>query len=355
MEKDFLRIKVYEAFFESAPQFALQIYIILTSGRYDWIQICTITTSLISVISTSVNVYLKMPLAYGKNQHVDWRNIIFVLPAISIIVPSRMLAMALISSMLKPWGIIALSGIYVISLLWHLMALKKKSLEDDLMGIYCSFFSSCIVKSIRSWFLVTTCLAPITGMISILSAILVAIYSPWTYYGTILLTFLHENDSIFICTPHSNMSEQLLPTCFEDLDASIIRCPSNFQSCNHCSTNLCSNIGTNVTVKTYCKSQKTEIAYTPSIEKILIILVILLFLSMILTLWLKWYLNPKNRLWITIRFPFIKEVWEPSVTNFHYAARLGNLRKLRGYHRKYLELPSPCGKFCCKQYFNMKL
>ena len=114
MEKDFLRIKVYEAFFESAPQFALQIYIILTSGRYAWIQICTITTSLISVISTSVNVYLKMPLAYGKNQHVDWRNIIFVLPAISFVVPSRMLAVALISSMLKPWGIVALFGIYVI-------------------------------------------------------------------------------------------------------------------------------------------------------------------------------------------------------------------------------------------------
>ena len=235
------------------------------------------------------------------------------------------------------------------------MALKKKSLEDDLMGIYCSFFSSCIVKSIRSWFLVTTCLAPITGMICILSAILVAIYSQWTT----LLNFLHENDSIFICTPHGNMSEQLLP-CFEELKSNIIRCPSDFQSCSHCdcsycSTNLCSNIGTNVTVKTYCQSKKTEIAYTPSIEKILIILVILLFLSMILTLWLKWYLNPKNRLWITIRFPLIKEVWEPSVTNFHYAARLGNLRKLKGYHRKYLELPSPCGKLCCKQYFNMKL
>ena len=169
-----------------------------------------------------------------------------------------------------------------------------------------------------------------------------------------LLNFLHKNDSIFICTPHGNMSEHLLP-CFREKKSSIIRCPGEFHSCSPCSTSLCSNIGTNVTVKTYCKFTKNEISYVPEIKKILIVLVILLFLSMILTLWLKWYLNPKNRLWITIRFPMMREVLEPSVTNFHYAARLGNLRKLRGYHRKYLELPTPCGKFQTKfRYQNHK-
>ena len=169
-----------------------------------------------------------------------------------------------------------------------------------------------------------------------------------------LLNFLHKNDSIFICTPYGNMSERLFP-CFRELNSSILRCPGDFHSCFSCSTNLCSNIETNanVTVKTYCEFIKNEIAYVPSIPIIVIVLVILLFLSMILTLWLKWYLNPKNRLWITIRFPVINEVLEPSVANFHYAARHGNLRKLKGYHRKYLELPSPCGKLQTK--FNIML
>ena len=115
-------------------------------------------------------------------------------------------------------------------------------------------------------------------------------------------------------------------------------------SCDTCYNKLLPfDIDSNVVLKSYCDFPKNEIAFIPSIHIIFTTLMVFLLLSMILTLYLKKYLDPLHRLWISFYCPFINMVWEPAEQFFHRAAMNGELNLLKNLPPEYLELQTDEG------------
>ena len=334
--REYLRTKIYEAFFESAPQFTLQLYIILSTGYFEKSQIFSIATSFITVINTSINIYLKMPLASGEFQHEDWRNLIFVSLPMTMVALPRLIVLAFVASLLKAWIFLIMVGTYVISLLMHSVAFEKRYLEDLLFGIYCPFFSSCIIQSLMGPFLVTSTIFPIMSMVVAVLLLWIGMYNEWD----ILINILIDHNPIWVCFPYDENTE--IGDCFTNLNSSIIRCFN--ETCNSCHQGLFPGF-LNEDLKTYCKNSANDVpTYIPQLQNVFGIFIFLLFLSLISTVFLRWYVQPLNRLWLSLKLPFINKIWEPSMQEFHLIAKDGYLKLLKRYPTYCLELPSENGE-----------
>ena len=125
-----------------------------------------------------------MPFPNGEMQYEDSQNWIFVLPAMLVSIPPRLLSLVLIASIFKPWIILWMLIVGIMSLVFHRFAesaeysilgtYQRKKVHTSkanfnlklflLKGVYCSFFSSCIIKSKKGRFLQTTAFFPIFFM-----------------------------------------------------------------------------------------------------------------------------------------------------------------------------------------------
>jgi hypothetical protein len=163
----FLQTKIFEAYGESAPQFCLQLAIVLQVGYIQPHQIATVITSFISVTWAASNVYSKMPSKYFEIPHQDWKNLLYIFPAMFFSICPRLLCLSLFIAYARAWTLIAI----VLAFLAEL-ALLRKYLKDDqgnsLMGMFTSWFAPCIVKDHYSkFFFKTSLLSTATHIVAI--------------------------------------------------------------------------------------------------------------------------------------------------------------------------------------------
>ena len=95
-----------EAFAESAPQFIMQLslevkksgqyfksYAFIEFSKYAYSQ-WNLLSSILSVVFTLSNVYLKMPYADNEIPSFDWKSYVLVLPIMLLVAFPRLLAMS---------------------------------------------------------------------------------------------------------------------------------------------------------------------------------------------------------------------------------------------------------------------
>ena len=106
LNHDVMMVTMTEAFAESAPQFVLQLTIKLREdgrklGAFALMKFLidsatgwTIFTSMISVIVSVTNMYLKMPYSDQEKPHQDLKKYVYAFPVAFVIVVPRLIALS---------------------------------------------------------------------------------------------------------------------------------------------------------------------------------------------------------------------------------------------------------------------
>jgi hypothetical protein len=302
LQRTFLRSKIYEAFLESSPQFCLQLYIIISAGYFGGPgQIFTIITSFASVVTVSMNIYLKMPLASGDIPYQHWKDFIFIFPTMLIIIIPRLVGLVIVASMFKPW-FFAIVLLELCNFLIHWKSIKKNP-EDAILGLYVSWFSSCVIKTKRRNFLVTSTILPVSALLAILSFSWICV----AYQIEPISGHLEENHPIFICLPQNNFDLNNL--------TSIVRCPIYPNFNDNCSDTLLNpenyDSKTTIIYGTFCPYFINESGFIPEMIPIMAIVLSGLAVGLLLTFFLNWYIFSINRYCLSYKFPCIDPIWNP--------------------------------------------
>jgi hypothetical protein len=144
----FQETKVLEAFGESAPQFALQVAIMIKLGHISPFQIFTVSTSIFSCTMAASNVFLKMPSKLNDIPHQDWKNLVLVLPAMLFNSLARLLSISLLVAYLGPWSFIALALAFGLNCLVELFLFGVYHQSENvksIKGIFIAMLVPCIV------------------------------------------------------------------------------------------------------------------------------------------------------------------------------------------------------------------
>jgi hypothetical protein len=164
---NFQNVKILEAYGESAPQFCLRIAIIIRRGYISPTQLASVINSILTFTLASSNVYAQMPSKFCPIPHQDWRNHIYIFPAMFISIGARLLSLGLIIAYLREYTFIAL-GLAILTEVLLLRRYLKDDTGTSLMGMFTSLFAPSIVNNHHRKFLLKTCLCTaVTYMVSI--------------------------------------------------------------------------------------------------------------------------------------------------------------------------------------------
>jgi hypothetical protein len=251
-----------------------------------------VINSILTFTLASSNVYAQMPSKFCPIPHQDWRNHIYIFPAMFISIGARLLSLGLIIAYLREYTFVVI----VLALLTELLLLRRY-LKDDtgtsIMGMFTSMFAPSIVNNHHRKFLLKTCLCTaVTYMVSI-SLLFALIY--------------------FEVTVPDKQSLPPIFHCFETTDwiptINQIRCIYN-------GTNIVQNCSTTLmTITTEQFSGYVTVCQPGEkvwhqIGLVCLGLLILLVISVASGFFLHWYLDPINRLKATWR---IGKVWDPDL------------------------------------------
>ena len=159
----------------------------------------TIITSFWSVIMVSMNIYLKMPLASGDIPYQHWKDFIFIFPSMLTIILPRLVSLVFVASMFKHWFLLAILLFGSCNFLIHWKSVKKNP-EDALLGLYTSWFSSCVIKTKRKNFLVTSAMLPIIVLFVLINTAWICV----SFQIQPISGFFEDTKPVYLCLPHSN-------------------------------------------------------------------------------------------------------------------------------------------------------
>jgi hypothetical protein len=99
----FQQTKILEAYGESGPQFCLQLAIMIQIAHISPLQIASVTISIISFTLAASNVYSQMPTKYSEIPYQDWKNNLYIVPAMFFSVLPRLISLSLLMAYLRHW------------------------------------------------------------------------------------------------------------------------------------------------------------------------------------------------------------------------------------------------------------
>ena len=288
----FLEMKLLEAFLEAGPQFVFQIVVILQDGITGFNQILTVCTSAISLIWASSELYLKYPtevrLKHWTNfekcthlmylfQNFSYKDskimeqiVISLLMICNIL--GRILALAIVFSIMKYWGIIVLIIILTCLELTAFMEshVSKTKKSKSFLGILTSFISPCLIIKDDSKHFLTN------GLIGSLLYIEII----WILY--IEASFARN---LF---PNSPLTFE----CFHNFTTNVVtRCPLNATFHNDCSYGIFAS--TNQQYFTICPDNYDQWYF---LWIICLVATGLLAMSLISIAYLHWLIDPVRRM-----------------------------------------------------------
>jgi hypothetical protein len=289
---NFQKVKILEAYGESAPQFCLQIAIIIRRGYISPTQLVSVIISILTFTLASSNVYAQMPTKFCPIPHQDWRNHIYVFPAMFLSISARLLSLGLIIAYLREYTFLVI----VLALLTESLLLIRY-LKDDtgtsLMGMFTSLFAPTIVKNHYTHFLLKTCICTAV-----------------TYMLSISLLFALIDFEVTV------PDIQYLPPIFHCFKTTDWIPTINQKSCLYNGTNIVQNCSTTLMTITNKQLSGYVTVCQPGeevwhqLELVCIALLILLVISVASGFFLHWYLDPINRLKATL---CIGKVWDPDL------------------------------------------
>jgi hypothetical protein len=288
----FLQTKIFEAYGESAPQFCLQLAIVLQVGYIQPHQIATVITSFLSVSLAASNVYSKMPSKYFEIPHQDWKNLLYIFPAMFFSICPRLLCLSLFIAYARAWTLIAIVLAFLVEL-----ALLRKYLKNDqgnsLMGMFTSWFAPCIVKDHYSKFFLKT-----------------SLFTTATYI--VAISFLFALVEIKLIVP-AIQSFPPITHCFKVIEwiptANQIRCYYNGTITQDCLSTL---VSTGNEFRGFVPVCQAGEQVWHRLGWVCLGLVIFLLISLASGYFLHWYIEPINRLKATSNiWWFLDQVWDP--------------------------------------------
>jgi hypothetical protein len=289
----FQETKLLEAFGESAPQFALQVAIMIKLGHISPFQIFTVSTSIFSCTMAASNVYLKLASKLNDIPHQDWKNLVLVFPAMLFNSLPRLLTISLIVAYMGPWSLIALALAFGLNCLVELFLLGVNHQSENIKGIFIAMIVPCIVIDQYSKFLLKT-----------------SICNAFIYVILVGLLFALV-DSGFVAPAIDSLPPFM--HCFHPVEwipmANQTRCLYNGTILQDCLDSM-------ITM-----SEEFDSGYVPicqpdeevwhRLDPVCIFLVGLFIISVGFSYFLHWYLDPINRLRATSWW-CLKGVWDPS-------------------------------------------
>ncbi len=282
LETNYMVAKIFEAFFESGPQFVLQLVLLLKVGNVSKWTVFTILTSLLKFTWTSVSLYSKMPTARTPLRKDSLTNKLAILSFPWLLITgSRLLAWTLT---------VAYLGIY--SLIMLLVSLLIQIL--------------CLHKHLRwNWELVI--LRLLTAIV--LPCIPYDEYDRSFFWSSAASTLTHwiAMSFVFMMRPgRLDFSNPPLTTCFPvtswTVQANQTRClldPDSLELTENCTDQwffLGADSDNVHNYRTVCQPNQDEYSYLWVFYGII---TGALVLNVILTIGLQKYLDPLNRLWLT--------------------------------------------------------
>ena len=142
---DFQRMKLFEAFGESAPQAAFQIGIVLQLGTVSSTQIFTICTSLFSLTLGASEIMLMMATKDNPIRDASWKvKWILVFPAMFMVVVPRILSIGLTISYAKGYILFVMMAFLLLSICISFCHVKRDP-PEALLGILTNLFAPAIV------------------------------------------------------------------------------------------------------------------------------------------------------------------------------------------------------------------
>jgi hypothetical protein len=288
----FLQTMIFEAYGESAPQFCLQLAIVLQVGYIQPHQIIGVTISFICVTCAASNVYRNMPSRYSEIPHQDWKNLLYIFPAMFISICPRLLCLSLFIAYARAWTLIAI----VLAFLAEL-ALLRKYLKDDqgnsLMGMFTSWFAPCIVKDHYSKFYLKTSLSTMATYIVAISLL----------FALVEMELIVPAIQSFPPITHCFKVTEWIPTANQK------RCYYNGTITQDCLSTLVS-IGNEF--RGFVPVCQAGEQVWHRLGWVCLGLVIFLLISLASGYFLHWYLDPINRLKATsCRCWCLGQVWDP--------------------------------------------
>ena len=149
---DFQRMKLYEAFGESAPQAVLQLGIVLQLGTVSPIQIFTICTSLFSLTLGASEILLMMATKDKPVKEASWKATwLLIFPAMFMVVVPRILSLSLIMAYTKGYFLLFIVTFFLLNMLLNLKHLIRDP-PEVMVGILTNLFAPCIVVQEGSGF-----------------------------------------------------------------------------------------------------------------------------------------------------------------------------------------------------------
>jgi hypothetical protein len=103
VQEKFQQTKILEAYGESGPQFCLQLAIMIQIAHISPLQIASVTISIISFTLAASNVYSQMPTKYSEIPYQDWKNNLYIVPAMFFSVLPRLISLSLLMAYLRHW------------------------------------------------------------------------------------------------------------------------------------------------------------------------------------------------------------------------------------------------------------
>jgi hypothetical protein len=289
----FQETKLLEAFGESAPQFALQVAIMIKLGHISPLQMFTVSTSIFSCTMAACNVYLKMPSKLNDIPHQNWRNLVLVFPAMLFNSLPRLLSSSLLIAYMGPWTFIALGLAFGLICLVELFLLGVNHQSENVKGIFIAMLVPCIIKDQYSKFFLKT-----------------SIFNAFIYVILVGLLFALVNLG-FVAPAIDSLPP--FTHCFHPVEW----IPTTNQSrCLYNGTILQDCLDSMITV-----SEEFTSGYVPicqpgeevwyQLGPVCLFIVGLFIISVASSYFLHWYLDPINRLHATSWW-CLKGVWNPS-------------------------------------------
>ena len=149
---EFQKMKLYEAFGESAPQAAFQIGIVLQIGTISPTQIFSIGTSLFSLTLAASEILLMMATKDKPVKEANWKATwLLIFPAMFMVVVPRILSLGLIMAYTKGYFLMFIFGFFILSVAINFHHLQRDP-PEVMVGILTNLFASCTVVQEGSGF-----------------------------------------------------------------------------------------------------------------------------------------------------------------------------------------------------------
>ena len=149
---EFQRMKLFEAFGESAPQAALQLGIVLQVGTVSYTQIFTICTSLFSLTLGASEILLMLATKDKPVKETSWKvTWLLAFPAMFMVVVPRILSLSLIIAYAKGYFLVFIVAFIILNICINFHHFQRDP-PEVMLGILTNLFASCIVVQEGSGF-----------------------------------------------------------------------------------------------------------------------------------------------------------------------------------------------------------